>query len=77
MMNRNSQQAQNIGLRQSIGKGNLKTPQSSSGKGVFLEFNPKKYTNKHLKESDIVSMKQVFDYYDSEDAGMLSPNDLK
>ncbi|KAM3137287.1 hypothetical protein pb186bvf_010657 [Paramecium bursaria] len=41
------------------------------------EFNPKKYVSKDLKESDVIQLKEVFDYYDSENAGMLSPNDLK
>ncbi|CAD8202498.1 unnamed protein product [Paramecium octaurelia] len=41
------------------------------------EFNPKKFVTKDLKESDIIDIKQVFDYYDSEQAGILSPNDLE
>jgi hypothetical protein len=51
-------------------------------------FNPKKYVTKdlkvafikahlYIKENDILQLKQVFDLYDSEMAGMLSPNDLK
>ncbi|CAD8121796.1 unnamed protein product [Paramecium sonneborni] len=41
------------------------------------EFNPKKFVTKDLKESDIIDIKQVFDYFDSEQAGILSPNDLE
>ena len=48
------------------------------------EFNAKKYVTKDLKvisvtikEQDIIDIKQVFDYYDSESAGILSPNDLE
>ncbi|CAD8104980.1 unnamed protein product [Paramecium sonneborni] len=41
------------------------------------EFNPKKFVTKDLRETDIIDIKQVFDYYDSEQAGILSPNDLE
>ena len=41
------------------------------------QFNPSLYIRPKFSEEDIISIKEVFDTYDSNNTGILSPNDLK
>jgi hypothetical protein len=41
------------------------------------EFNPRYYVSGDITEEDVILLKEVFDYYDSTNIGVLLPNDLK
>lgn len=43
----------------------------------LLEFNAKQYVSSFLSEQDILDLKEVFDTFDYNGNGILSPNDLK
>lgn len=43
----------------------------------LLEFNAKQYVSPLLNEQDIMQLKEVFDTFDYNGNGILSPNDLK
>ena len=43
----------------------------------LLEFNAKQYVSPFLNEQDILQLKEVFDTFDYNGNGILSPNDLK
>jgi len=51
--------------------------QSIKHKKEIEQFNPSLYITAELDEEDIKMIKEAFDYYDSNEVGILSPNDLK
>jgi hypothetical protein len=75
MLSRTNTLASSANIRQAIAVKSSRTLNVDNKHLNLLEFNPKKYVTKDLKvliiiankqESDIMSIKQVFDFYDSE-----------
>ena len=41
------------------------------------DFNPSLYLRTNFSEQDVIAIKEAFDTYDSNNSGLLTPNDLK
>lgn len=49
----------------------------SSAKIGVKAFNPSEYVNENLNEEDVMKIKQIFDVFDSDHSGSISPKEMQ